>query len=164
MKDSRERFTATVDNYEKYRPTYPPDLIDWIVTTCGMGPTSRIADVGCGTGISTRLFAVIAHAAANHQKKPPDQGTANDIDLVSAYLPYCDAMLVDNRTRAMLERGVPKKHTLNYPCRLFSPNVGKKFLVYLKNVEAEADPLILALVRQVYGETWLKPFVTMFDA
>jgi len=57
MKDSRERFTATVDNYEKYRPTYPPDLIDWIVTTCEMGPTSRIADVGCGTGISTRLFA-----------------------------------------------------------------------------------------------------------
>ena len=114
--------------------------------------------------ISTRLFAVIAHAAANHQKKPPDRGTANDIDLVSAYLPYCDAMLVDNRTRAMLERGVPKKHTLNYPCRLFSPNVGSEFLAYLKSVEEEADPLILALVRQVYGETWLKPFVTMFDA
>ena len=64
----------------------------------------------------------------------------------------------------MLERGVPKKHALNYPCRLFSPNVGNKFLVYLKSVEEEADTLILALVRQVYGETWLKPFVTMFDA
>jgi len=67
--------------------------------------------------ISTRLFAVIAHAAANHQNRPPDQGTANDIDLVSAYLPYCDAMLIDNRTRAMLEKGVPRKYALNYPSR-----------------------------------------------
>jgi hypothetical protein len=113
--------------------------------------------------ISTRLFAVIAHAAANHQKKPPDKGTANDIDLVSAYLPYCDAMLIDNRTRAMLE-SMPKKYALNHPCRLFSKKIGGEFLAYLKTIEEEADPFILALVRQVYGEDWLKPFVTMFDA
>ena len=113
--------------------------------------------------ISTRLFAVIAHAAANHQRRPPDQGTANDIDLVSAYLPYCDAMLIDNRTRTMLERGVPGKYALDYPCRLFSPNVASEFVAYLKSVEEEADQIILALVREVYGEKWLKPFVTMFD-
>jgi hypothetical protein len=95
--------------------------------------------------ISIRLFAVIAHAAANHQKRPPDQGTANDIDLVSAYLPYCDAMLIDNRTRAMLEKGVPRKYALTYPCRLFSLNVGRDFLAYLKSVEEEADPFILML-------------------
>lgn len=52
---------------------------------------------------STRLFALIAHDAATHQKTPPDEGTANDIDLVSAYLPYCDAMMIDKRTRLLLE-------------------------------------------------------------
>ena len=57
MTDPRERFTGTAENYEKYRPTYPPDLIDWIVALSGIGPGARIADVGCGTGISTRLFA-----------------------------------------------------------------------------------------------------------
>jgi hypothetical protein len=114
--------------------------------------------------ISTRLFAVIAHAAANHQKAPPDQGTANDIDLVSAYLPYCDAMLIDNRTRAMLKTGVPKKYAVSYSCRLFSKNTGDEFLAYLKRIEDEADPFILALVRNIYGEDRLKPFVTMFDA
>ena len=114
--------------------------------------------------ISTRLFAAIAHAAANHQRRRPDQGTANDIDLVSAYLPYCDAMLIDNRTRAMLESGVPRRYALNYSCRLFSPNIGNEFVAYLGSVEEEADPLILALVRDVYGDEWLKPFVTMFDA
>lgn len=113
--------------------------------------------------ISALLFAVIAHAAVNHRKKPPDQGTGNDIDLVSAYWPYCDAMLIDNRTRGMLEKGVPKKYALNYPCRLFSKNNGDEFVAYLKGIEEEADPFILALVRDTYGEDWLKPYVTMFD-
>jgi hypothetical protein len=64
----------------------------------------------------------------------------------------------------MMGRGVPRTYAVNYPCRLFSPNIGSEFLDYLKNVEEEADPLILSLVRQVYGDKWLKPFVTMFDA
>ena len=42
--------------------------------------------------MSTLMFAGIAYAAANHQKTPPDQGTSNDIDLVSAYLPSCDSI------------------------------------------------------------------------
>jgi SAM-dependent methyltransferase len=57
MPDPRERFTETVDNYEKYRPSYPPALIDWIVAAAGLRPRARILDIGCGTGISTRLFA-----------------------------------------------------------------------------------------------------------
>lgn len=57
MPDPRERFTETVDNYEKYRPSYPSELIDWIVATTGLRPRARILDIGCGTGISTRLFA-----------------------------------------------------------------------------------------------------------
>jgi hypothetical protein len=109
---------------------------------------------------STRMFALIAHAAANYQKTPPDEGTANDIDLVSAYLPYCDAMMIDKGTRLMLERG---KYAQNYPCRLFSPNTHEQFLSYLRAIEADADPFIPALVRDTYGETWLKPYVTMFD-
>ena len=108
---------------------------------------------------STRLFALIAHDAATHQHTPPDEGTANDIDLVSAYLPYCDAMMIDKRTRLMLERG---KYAANYRCRLFSRNTGDRFLDYLKSIEAEADPMIPALVRATYGEDWLKPYVTMF--
>jgi len=30
------------------------------------------------------------------------------------------------------------------------------------SIEAEADPIIPALVRATYGEDWLKPYVTMF--
>jgi ubiquinone/menaquinone biosynthesis C-methylase UbiE len=31
--------------------------VDWIVSTCRLPPEASIADVGCGTGISARLFA-----------------------------------------------------------------------------------------------------------
>jgi hypothetical protein len=109
---------------------------------------------------STRMFALIAHDAANGQKTPPDEGTANDIDLVSAYLPYCDAMMIDKRTRLMLERGT---YAQNYHCQLFSRNTGEQFLNYLKTIETEADPFIPALVRNTYGEDWLRPYVTMFE-
>jgi hypothetical protein len=108
---------------------------------------------------STRMFALIAYDAANYQKTPPDEGTANDIDLVSAYLPYCDAMMIDKRTRLMLERS---KYAQGYRCRLFSTNTGEHFLGYLKTIEAEADRFIPALVRATYGENWLEPYVTMF--
>ena len=57
MKDPRERFTETVDNYEKFRPGYPGEMVDWIVTELKVAPDARVADLGCGTGISTRLFA-----------------------------------------------------------------------------------------------------------
>jgi SAM-dependent methyltransferase len=55
MPDPRDRFTATVDNYEKFRPSYPAELIDWVLALAG--PRPKILDIGCGTGISTRLFA-----------------------------------------------------------------------------------------------------------
>src|SRR5262249_30831930 len=35
----------------------PAAAIDFIHTHCELGPHSRLADIGCGTGISSRLFA-----------------------------------------------------------------------------------------------------------
>ncbi len=57
MKDPKERFSETADAYEKYRPTYPQALVDWVLRTAGVLPPAWIGDLGCGTGISTRLFA-----------------------------------------------------------------------------------------------------------
>jgi hypothetical protein len=42
---------------------------------------------------------------------------------------------------------LPKHYALDYPCRLFSRNNGNAFLAHLKEIERDADPLILALVR-----------------
>lgn len=52
-----ERFTAAADLYHRHRPSYPVELVDWILATTHLEPGARVADVGCGTGISTRLLA-----------------------------------------------------------------------------------------------------------
>lgn len=56
MTDTVERFSNRVANYVKYRPHYPREIIGYLETHCGLNEKSVIADVGCGTGISTKLF------------------------------------------------------------------------------------------------------------
>jgi SAM-dependent methyltransferase len=51
------RFAGLADGYAKYRPSYPPAAIDFIVSRCDLGQRSQLVDLGCGTGISSRLFA-----------------------------------------------------------------------------------------------------------
>ncbi len=52
-----ERFSGLADLYAAARPSYPREAVDFILSSCNLSPSSIIADVGCGTGISTRLFA-----------------------------------------------------------------------------------------------------------
>jgi SAM-dependent methyltransferase len=51
-----ERFSNRVENYIKYRPGYPPAVLDTLRDECGLTPESMIADVGCGTGILAEMF------------------------------------------------------------------------------------------------------------
>ncbi|HEV8253450.1 MAG TPA: class I SAM-dependent methyltransferase [Vicinamibacteria bacterium] len=55
--DSRQRFTAAAEDYSRHRPTYPPELVEWIAAETGLPPSAAVADIGCGTGIAARLFA-----------------------------------------------------------------------------------------------------------
>ena len=55
--DPTGRFSGLADLYAKHRPGYPAAALDFVVRRCGLGGTTVLADVGCGTGISARLFA-----------------------------------------------------------------------------------------------------------
>lgn len=54
--DSKARFSSRVDDYVKYRPGYPIEILDVLADECGLTPESVIADIGCGTGILAKLF------------------------------------------------------------------------------------------------------------
>jgi len=55
--DPKGRFTGLAQIYAKARPTYPETAIDFIVEKCALSENSCLVDIGCGTGISSRLFA-----------------------------------------------------------------------------------------------------------
>src|SRR4029453_17979120 len=56
MSDSIQRFSSRVEDYIKYRPSYPPALLDTLVTQCRLTPTAEVADIGSGTGLLSELF------------------------------------------------------------------------------------------------------------
>jgi SAM-dependent methyltransferase len=61
MAESTERFSSRVDNYVRYRPSYPPAAIELLQQRCGLNARAVVADIGSGTGILTALL--LPHAA-----------------------------------------------------------------------------------------------------
>ena len=51
-----ERFSNRVENYVKYRPDYPREILDLFRDEMNLQKISVVADIGSGTGISAKLF------------------------------------------------------------------------------------------------------------
>jgi SAM-dependent methyltransferase len=56
MTDTVSRFSDRVENYVKYRPDYPREIVAYLADAIGLVPEWTIADIGCGPGISSRMF------------------------------------------------------------------------------------------------------------
>jgi len=52
--DNSEKFTGKAPVYNKYRPDYPDEYIDYLAEYNSLGPQSVIADIGSGTGILSK--------------------------------------------------------------------------------------------------------------
>jgi SAM-dependent methyltransferase len=50
------RFSDRVENYVRYRPGYPPEVLQLLRSECGLQPSHLVADIASGTGIFTRLL------------------------------------------------------------------------------------------------------------
>jgi SAM-dependent methyltransferase len=56
MTKNAQRFTGRVEEYERYRLRYPPELLALLQTRCGLIASDVVADVGAGTGMLAELF------------------------------------------------------------------------------------------------------------
>ncbi len=54
--NSTLRFGNRVENYAKYRPSYPDKVLEYLQQQCHLTDQSVIADIGSGTGIFTKLL------------------------------------------------------------------------------------------------------------
>jgi len=54
--DPIKRFSNRVDDYVRYRPGYPEELIPYLADALGLRESDVVADIGSGTGLLTRLL------------------------------------------------------------------------------------------------------------
>jgi ubiquinone/menaquinone biosynthesis C-methylase UbiE len=55
-KSPTARFSDRVENYVRYRPGYPPEVLELLRDECGLRPSHIVADIASGTGVFTRLL------------------------------------------------------------------------------------------------------------
>lgn len=92
-------FGPAADLYDEVRPSYPRQALHWALEPVGTGP-QRVADIGAGTGIMTRLIAAAGHDVVAVEPDPDMRrrlaqttpgasvvaGTAEAIPLPDGYL------------------------------------------------------------------------------
>lgn len=56
MEPNDQLFTGRTDNYARFRPSYPKSILKMLEERYGFRSTMTVADIGCGTGILSRVF------------------------------------------------------------------------------------------------------------
>ena len=52
-----EMFNQAAEYYDKYRPGYPEEIIDSLISVTGISKGSGLLEIGCGSGKATEQFA-----------------------------------------------------------------------------------------------------------
>ncbi|HWI64063.1 MAG TPA: hypothetical protein VNT75_19675 [Symbiobacteriaceae bacterium] len=110
--------------------------------------------------IAAMLFAELAWQAAAG-RKPPNEGTITDVNMIATILPYCDGIFVDKAFASILREDFVRQG-LDYQTRVFNTTNRDELLAYLDEIEASVSEEHLALVKEVYGPDWPTPFTTLY--
>lgn len=112
--------------------------------------------------IGTLLFACLAHQASEGRKKPPNEGTATDVDMISSLLPYCDAIFVDKENDSLLSDNRVKSR-LRVTTKVFSLKDKQKFLDYLDEVISSMLVEHKSYLESYYGPNWQEPYLSILE-
>jgi SAM-dependent methyltransferase len=116
-------FGSAAEVYERARPSYPPEAVDWLVARTGVGPGHTIVDLAAGTGKLTRLLAPIGARVVAIEPVPEMRaligmgevidGTAEDIPLADG---SADLVTVAQAFHWFdLDRALPEIHRVLRP-------------------------------------------------
>lgn len=168
--------TEVVEDPLQLMPGWPVQLVSWVLRRLeeeGISEVDRLQDTARFLYSEQALCApenhlgALIHASlawrARSGQRCPSRGTPNDIAFIAAYLPYCDAMFVDNEFAQLLSEGRLAAAAKDYPTKIFSTRSRDGFLEYLHELEADADPVHLNLVVRTYGDTWTQPYRSMLE-
>jgi SAM-dependent methyltransferase len=81
--DPTRRFSRRVDDYVKYRPTYPLAVLDLLIREAGLKPGMVVADIGSGTGLLARLFLDAGYEV--YGVEPNDEMRAAAEEILAGY-------------------------------------------------------------------------------
>lgn len=77
--DNTARFSDRAEDYVKYRPGYPPAILEFCRTTMGLTPAWRVADLGSGTGIFARVLLENGNAVVGVEPNGPMRQAAESL-------------------------------------------------------------------------------------
>lgn len=96
VKDPKTRFSDRVEDYARYRPGYPDEILAFLGGKCALTDDSVVADVGSGTGNLSVLFLEhgnkVFAVEPNEEMQPP-------LKDVSATIPASRALKGRRRLR-----------------------------------------------------------------
>jgi SAM-dependent methyltransferase len=79
MLKTADRFSTRITHYIKYRPGYPPEIIDELTRECHLTPSSIVADIGSGTGKSSEPFLHNGNVVFGVEPNPGMRKAAEEI-------------------------------------------------------------------------------------
>jgi len=56
FEDAKQRFSNRAEDYAKYRPGYPREIVALMITWSHFSPEHVVADIGAGTGLLSEIF------------------------------------------------------------------------------------------------------------
>jgi len=146
-------FKGTAPYYARFRPRYPPELLDRLAERAGLDASSRVLDLGCGTGQIAVPLA--AHSGEVVAVDPEPEMLAEIPDLPNLRKVEARAEDVDESwgrfTLATIGRAF---HWMDGPVVLerlarITPQLA---LVGDTLEESEAETSLLAVAREMFGD------------
>ena len=146
----RSAFDTGADRYERARPGYSNEATDHLMRAMGIGPTTRVLDIGAGTGKLTRVL--VAAGACVVASEPSASMRTTFADLLPAtpqvgataeHLPFADGSF-DAITVAQAFHWFDAPRALAECARILSSGGG---LALVWNERDESDPVVAELTR-----------------